>query len=119
MKSGPENEHIIDLARFLRKQSVEHKAPIWRRIADDLTAPRRNKIEVNISKLARLSQDGKVILVAGKVLGSGRIDKKVEVAAVAFSKTAREMITKAGGKCLEIKQVVESKPTGNGVHLVK
>jgi large subunit ribosomal protein L15 len=38
-----------------------------------------------------------------KVLGDGELSKKLTVSATKFSKTAREIIEKAGGSCQEIK----------------
>ncbi len=39
-----------------------------------------------------------------KILGEGRIEKKLEISAHAFSKKAKELIEKAGGKAIIIKK---------------
>jgi len=64
---------------------------------------------VNVSKLSRFSDgtkvDGEALLEAGlvrpgldvKVLGTGRLKRKLNVEAHAFSNSAREAIEKAGG----------------------
>ena len=72
---------------------------------------------VNVSDLERLFDNGATVdeaalrqvgLVKGqhdgvKVLGTGEISKKLTVSATKFSKSAKELIEKAGGTCQEIK----------------
>ena len=42
----------------------------------------------------------------------------IEVAAWKFSKTAREKIEKAGGKCYSIRELVEKNPKGSNVRII-
>ena len=74
---------------------------------------------VNVSKLSRFAEGAKVdaeaLLDAGlvrsgldvKVLGTGRLKRKLDVEAHAFSNSAREAIEKAGGS---VKVLGEPKP---------
>ena len=63
----------------LRRAFKKSKAPIWRVLEENLMSPRSNKVEVNINKLASLTKDGDVVIVPGKVLGSGTIDHKLTI----------------------------------------
>jgi len=73
---------------------------------------------VNLSRLNRYTEKGDVVVVPGKVLGAGRLDHPISVAAFAFSELAREKIKKARGKCLTIPKLVEENPTGSNVKII-
>jgi large subunit ribosomal protein L18e len=78
----------------------------------------KNWSEVNLSKLERYTQEGDVIVVPGKVLGAGDLNKKLTVAAYKFSGSARKKIEDAGGKSLTIAQLVQEAPDGSGVTIM-
>ncbi len=73
-------------------------------IAKHVSKPSRMGIAVNVTKLG--NDD---VVVPGTVLGEGRIVKAGNVYALRFSKSAREKIERAGGKCLNIQELLESK----------
>lgn len=112
------NPELIKLIRFLRKQSNENKANIWRGIAENLAKPRRNRLTVNLSRLNRHTQKNDVVIVPGKVLGAGTIDHPVTVAALAFSEKAREKILAARGKCLSFSRLIKKNPKGSNVKII-
>ena len=111
--------NLVSLINDLKKSSRENGAEIWRDIALRLERPKTNWAEVNLSKLERYTTDGDVIIVAGKVLGAGAISKKITVAAYDFSETAKKAIAEAGGKGLTIRELVELKPNGAGVKIMR
>jgi len=123
-KTNPQlNKLIGDLKRIAR----ENSAPLWKDIAKRLEKPRRNYAAVNLSKINRYSAPNDTILVPGKVLSSGTIEKPVTVAALGFSKKAFEKICKceegaekeAGkGKCISIEELVKNNPKGSGVKII-
>ncbi len=108
---------MLKLIERLRKKGRD--APIWRDIAKRLEKPRRSYAEVNLSKIERYSKENDTILVPGKVLGSGEIEHRVNVAALGFSKKAREAITKADGICMSIEELMEENPKGSGVKILR
>jgi large subunit ribosomal protein L18e len=120
-KTNPRiNRLIEDLKRIAR----ENSATIWRDIAKRLEKPRRNYAAVNLSKINRYSSSNDTILVPGKVLSSGTIEKPVTVAALGFSKKAFEKICECGeeggerGKCISIEELVKNNPKGSGVKII-
>lgn len=121
-KTNPRiNKLIEDLKRIAR----ENNAPIWKDIATRLEKPRRNYAAVNLSKINRYSNANDTILVPGKVLSAGAIEKPVTVAALGFSKKALEKISnyrdsegKGKGKCISIEELVENNPKGSGVKII-
>jgi large subunit ribosomal protein L18e len=106
------------LARFLRKAAKSNEAPIWAYVADLISAPRRQRVAVGVGKLNRLVNDGDVVVVPGKLLGSGRLQKKVTVAALAASRTAAEAVLESGGRLVPISALVRENPKGTNVKIV-
>lgn len=117
-RTGPTNIYLIRLIRWLRKQYRKHGAPIWLRVAELLDKPRRQRIVVNVSKINRYTKPGALVVIPGKVLGAGKIDHPVTVAALSFSASARQKIEEAKGRCISIKELVELNPKGSNVQII-
>ncbi|ASJ16360.1 50S ribosomal protein L18e [Thermococcus chitonophagus] len=118
-RTGPTDPNLRRLIRFLRKKSNEQGVKIWKDIAWRLERPRRQRAEVNVSKINRYAKDGEMIVVPGSVLGAGRLEKKVIVAAWKFSETAKKKIVEAGGEAITIEELVERNPKGSGVRIME
>ena len=114
MKKGSTNIHLRKLVSDLRK----NEKAIWKRIAKDLEKPRRIRRIVNLSRINRYANEGETIIVPGKVLGDGIIEKKVEVAAFNFSQSAIEKIKSAGGSVSTIRELLDKNPEAKGVRLL-
>lgn len=112
------NPELIELIRFLRRQSRESEAKTWQDIAKRLAKPRRKRIVVNLSSLDRYTQKNETAVVPGKVLGAGKINHPITVAAFAFSKKAEEKIKAAKGKCLSFFDLVKKNPKGSNVKII-
>ena len=101
----------------LERKGRKEKLAIWRDAARYLAAPHSTETEVNVGHLSRLG-DGPVV-VPGKVLGTGPIDRKLVVGAFSFSSSARRKIEAAGGEALSIEEFLKRFPEGSGVKLVR
>ena len=110
-----DNQVLLSLIESLKKADK----PLWRKIADELSRPRRERAEVNLSKLQEYAADDVTVVVPGKVLGSGTISRKVNVAAFSFSESARKLISQAGGEAMSIDSLYKSNPEGRGVTILK
>lgn len=112
------NPQLIELIRFLKKQSRKNKAEIWRTLAEHLAKSRRKRVAVNISRINRYTGEKDTVAVPGKVLGAGELNHPVTVAAFSFSKKAMEKIQKAKGTCLSLRELVEKNPEGSNVKII-
>ncbi len=81
--------------------------PVWRRVAELLATPRRRAKATNISKLQRYGREDMVIVVPGKLLGDGSLNKSLKVAAYSFTKRAEEELKKSNSTLLTIEEVFE------------
>ena len=106
------NVTTVKIIRELKKL----KEPAWERVVEELTGSTRRNSEVNISSIARYASG--IVLVPGKVLGTGELSKAVTVAALRFSKSAKEKITKAGGKAMTIIELAKENPKCSNVKIM-
>jgi len=114
-----QNPELLNLIRALNKKAKEREAPIWRDVADRLSSSKRRRIAVNISRLNRYTKEKETVVVPGKVLGTGKLDHPIIVAAFAFSKQARSKISKAKGKALTILELLKDNPKGSSVRIME
>jgi len=102
-RTGSTNIMVRKLLELLKKQ----KKPIWKRVAEELEKPRRQRPYINIYKINKYTKPNDIVVVPGKVLGIGNLDHPVTVAALAFSRSAKEKIEKSGGKVMSLYKAVE------------
>jgi large subunit ribosomal protein L18e len=113
------NPELIQLIRFLKKQSREKKADIWLDVAKYLSKPSRQTVAVNLSRINRHTERGGTVVVPGKVLASGTLSHTVTVAAFGASERAKEKLKAAKAKYLSIPELVEKNPTGSNVKIIR
>lgn len=115
-RTGPTNYQTQILLDEIRPKTVKSK--FWQRISEEISKPTRMRRIVNIYKINLFAQDGETIIVPGKVLGVGDLDKKVEVAALNFSQEAKDKILAAKGKVLTIRELLQKNPDAKNVRIL-
>ena len=118
MSSNKTNARLQRLIADLKTVSSESDAPVWAAVADRLEKPRRTHAEVNLGRIERYAQEDETVIVPGKVLGSGVLQKNVTVAAVDFSSTARKKIEQVGD-AVTLEQLTEQNPEGSNVRVIR
>jgi large subunit ribosomal protein L18e len=118
MKVRDKNPLLAGLIRELEERGRREKVPFWGALAKKLNRPRRIGYEVNLFGLERNAEAGKTVVVPGTVLGTGSITKPVNVAALRFSRLAREKIAKAGGKCMSMEDFASATKSVKGVRIM-
>ena len=112
------NPELITLIRDLKKKSQESQTELWRNLAKRLSSSKRSRVAVNVSRLNRYTKKGETVAVPGKVLGAGKPNHPMTVAAFAFSDLAKSKILKAKGNCLSIRDLMKKNPAGKNVKLM-
>lgn len=112
------NPVLKDVIRQCEEAARKNDAAIWRDVADALKNANREQVEVNLSHIERVAEDGDNIVVPGKVLGSGRLSKNVVVAAFQFTQSALDAINDAG-EATYIEALVEENPDGTDIRLIR
>ena len=101
------NIHLRKMITNLKQLSNKNKVNIWRTVAEQLSRPTRISRRVNLAKLEAHANNGEVIIVPGKVLGTGDLTKKITVSAWRFSDSAFEKINKVG-KAISIEELMNN-----------
>ena len=104
-RTGPTNVELRLLISELRKQ----KKPLFIRLASELARPSRNRRAVNLSRVEANVQKEEIAVVPGKVLGSGKLTKKLTIAAWQFSEGAKKIIKSAGGDAISLRDLIKKK----------
>ncbi len=117
-RTGTTNEHLTMLITDLHREGTTKDVGLWLRLARDLGVSTRSRRAVNISKLARSTTANEVVVVPGKVLGSGELAHSLTVAAWGFSGSAKAQIEKAKGKCITIHELLKQHPKGQNVRII-
>ena len=117
-RTGPTNPLLRDLIGELKKRSNEQSVKLWKRIALDLEKPTRNRRAVNLSRINRNTKENEVIVVPGKVLGSGMLNHKLTISAYQFSEQAKDKIEKAGAKIVSLLDISKDKPDGKKIKII-
>jgi large subunit ribosomal protein L18e len=113
------NPELVNLIRFLKKQSREQKAGIWHDVAENLSKSRRARISVNLSRINRNTEKKDVIVVPGKILGTGNLNHSLTVAAFGVSAAAEKKLKASRAKYMTIPELVEKNPTGANVKIIR
>lgn len=101
---------IAELKALYRKE----KAPLWQRVAEEMSRSTRQRREVNLSTIEESCKPGEIALIPGKVLGIGELKKKVTVAAFNFSESAKSKIKER----MSLQELMKSNPKGKNVRIL-
>lgn len=110
---------LIQLVDDLRKKGYEENVDLWVELSKRLCRPTRQMAELNLWKLEKHTGEKETVVVPGKVLGAGRLDHRVTVSALKFSKKAYMKITENGGEALTIEELIERNPAGKDVRIME
>lgn len=102
----------------LRNAFKRNKAPIWRALQDELAGPKANRREINVRRLSEITKADEVVVVPGKVLGTGSLGHKLTVCAFSISETAARKIKESGGNVVTFDDLINKHPHGKGVRII-
>ncbi len=117
-RTGPTNPLLRDLIGELKKRSNEQSVNLWKKVAVDLEKSTRQRRIVNLSRINRYTKENDVIVVPGKVLGSGMLNHKLTISAYQFSDQAKDKIEKVGAKIVPLLELSKEKPDGKKLRII-
>jgi large subunit ribosomal protein L18e len=112
------NSMIDNTIWTLRSAFKKNKAPIWRALEEELAGPRANRREINVRRLAEITKPDEVVVVPGKVLGTGSLGHKLTVCAFSRSETAAKKVIDSGGRVVTFEDLIKKHPNGKGVRII-
>ena len=120
-KSNNLYQHLlVKLFRFLsrRTDSAFSKTVLRRLISSNVNRP-----AISISRISKFmkGKEDRFAVIVGPVVDDTRVLNvpKLNVAALRFTETARSRITKAGGQCITLDQLILKAPTGTNTVLLR
>jgi len=109
MKMSPEVIETIALAK---------KSPAWLPLAKILAGSRRQYAEMNLSAIDRQTKEGDTVIITGKVLGSGNLNKKIRICSMSFSESAKRKL-KGKSEMVSVSDEVKKNPKAEGVKILR
>ncbi len=117
-RTGAANQYLTGLISDLKRKSIESDEKIWKRIALDLEKPTRSRRVVNLSRIDRTTKKDEIIIVPGKVLGSGVLNHPVTIAAWGFSDGALEKMKQINAKAMHIRDIMKEPAKGRAIRII-
>jgi|TARA_B100000315_G_C14244202_1_gene436690 large subunit ribosomal protein L18e len=91
----------------------------WIEVAGILSSPRRKRINLNLEKINNMVKEKDIVIIPGKVLSQGEIDKKIKIVAFEFSEKAREKLSRSKTEFSSINEEIKKNPNGIGIKILK
>ena len=90
----------------------------WLKVAGSLSSSRKNRPNLNIEDIEKKAK-GKIVLIPGKILSQGEINKKLKVIALGFSDKAKEKLLKAGCEISTILEEIKKNPGAKDLEILR
>ena len=95
------------------------KNEAWLGVAGVLSGSRRNRTCINLEEINKEAKAGETVVIPGKVLSQGEIDKKIKVVAFSFSNKAKEKLLSAKCDISYILDEIKLNPSAKGIKVMK
>lgn len=113
---NPERLKVIEKLENFNK---DKNYGIWNKIIKELKRSRKNRRCVNLWKINKYTKDNDVVIVPGKVLGSGKLDHKVTVCTFEFSESVRKLaMNDENLNLISIDDLLKQNPRGSNVKIL-
>ena len=99
--------------------SIASKNEGWIEIAKLLSGASRKYSSINLKDIDKKAREGDTIIVAGKVLGSGNIGKKIRICAIGFSDNARKKLRAEKSEIVTIAEEIKKNPKAAGIKIIR
>ena len=107
------NSDLVETIRLAKKNKK------WLEVASLLSVPRSKMSEVNLDKIDYESKEKERILIPGKVLSQGEVNKKIRVIALGFSESAKIKLLNAKCDVAYIGDEIKNNPEAKGIKILK
>ncbi len=112
------NQIVIQMVKELKQAFTKNDAPIWLKLAKLALKTSSSKRVVNLTRINDFTKEGEVIVVPGKILGTGNVSHKITLSSFSISNSAAKKIIESGGNIISFKEMIEKFPTGKGVRII-
>lgn len=93
-------------------------SPQWIKVAQRISNGRRKYASINLDQLDAETKDGETVVVIGRVLGSGTLNKKIKLRAFGYSASAKEKLGVDKIEMGTIAEEIKNNPDAKGVKVI-
>ena len=108
-----DNPELIETLMAAKKKDK------WLEVTEIISGPRRKRINLNLNEINNQIKEKDKVVVPGKVLSQGEINKKAKIIALNFSEKAKEKLLKSGCEFSNILAEIKSNPSAEGIKILK
>ncbi len=112
------NQVVVQMVKELKVASRKNNAPIWSRLAELALKPSSARRIINIGQIDKVVKDNDVIVVPGKILGTGNLSHKITLCSFSISTSGAKKVLQSGGKIFSFSELIKNHPTGKGVIII-
>ncbi len=94
------------------------KNKAWIRVAEILSGPRKNRANLNLEEIDKKVEEDETVVIPGKVLSQGSVNKKIKIIALNFSEKAKEKLLKSKCEVLSIIEEIKKNPGADKVKIL-
>jgi len=109
-KTNPELVNTIIAAK---------KKKEWNEVASILSSSKKNRKNLNLEEIDKEVKEGEHIVVPGKVLSQGEINKKIKISALGFSEKTKEKLKESKINFNLILEEIKSNPNAKEIRILK
>ena len=91
----------------------------WNKVAQLISGSRKKYASVNLKEIDNESNDGETVVIVGKVLGNGKLNKKVRVCAMSFSESAVEKLKDIKSEGIILLEEIKKNPKAEGIKILR
>ncbi len=91
----------------------------WGEIGKILSGSVKKRFCLNLEEINNLFKEDEQIVIPGKVLSQGALNRKIKIIALGFSEKAREKLLKSGNKISSIYAEIKANPEAKGLKILK
>ena len=107
------NSEVVETLLAAKKNAA------WNKVAQLISSSRKKYSSVNLKEIANESKDGDTVVVVGKVLGNGKLNKKVRVCAMNFSESAVGKLKEVKSERVSLLEEIKKNPNAEGIKILR
>tara|TARA_Y100000310_G_scaffold339058_1_gene430553 strand:- start:256 stop:597 length:342 start_codon:yes stop_codon:yes gene_type:complete len=97
--------------------SLRRKSEFWKKVAEKLSIPARQRSVVNLGTLEEY-KDGDTVVIPGKLVAGGQLTKKLTISCWRFSEAVLSRLKQSGSSIIALDELASKDITGSKLHLV-
>jgi len=95
------------------------KKEAWKPVAEILSFPRRKRMNLNLQEINEKTKDGEHVVIAGKILSQGELNKKIKITAMSISEKAKEKLLKSKIEINDMLNEIKKNPSAKGIRVLR